>query len=155
MYSKGKQQSTQSPSKAVNYFRHFPTSFLKPYDLADVPLTEETVLRRMSPINCEWMRRPQTGFSEFAETIDNNLNLLKENDCDFLKKRKFVAIARKLENFSRVLKKFNTRNTEDQPQPADIKEMLKVFLSNDEEIDSFFQQMFQFGGAKTLHQTNT
>ena len=48
------------------------------------------------------------------------------------------------------MKKFNTRNTEDQPEPADVKEMLKVFLSDDQEIDSFFQQMFQFGEAMYL-----
>ena len=59
-------------------------------------------------------------------------------------------MAEKLENFSKILKKFNTRNTEDQPQPADVKEMLKVLLSEDQEIDSFFQQMFQFGGAMYL-----
>ena len=149
MFSKGK-LSTQSPSKAVNYFRHFPTSFLKPYGLADAPLSDEALLRRMSPINCEWMRRPQTGVSEFAETIDQNLSFLSENSSDFLKKRKFTAMAQKLLSFTTLLKKFNTRNNDDQPAPGDIKDLLKVLLADNEEVDDFFQQMYQFGGAMYL-----
>lgn len=149
MFSKAK-ASSESPSRAVNYFRHFPTSFLKPYGVADGPLLEDTVLRRISSINCEWLRRPQTAASEFSETIEKNLTLLSDHDSIFLKKNKFAAIREKLQAFLEVLAKLNTKNTEEVPAPADIKRFLQTMLQENEEIDNFFQEMFQYGGAMYL-----
>jgi hypothetical protein len=77
MYSAKKQMKSNEPgSPAVNYFRHIPTSFLKGYGMAD-EAPSQVVMRRLSSINCEWLRRPHTGGSEFAETIEKNLEWIQ------------------------------------------------------------------------------
>ena len=94
------------------------------------------------------MRRPEIGMSEFAETIEKNLSFLTENDCHFLKKNKFISISGKLQNFTTLLRKLNTRNTDEHIAPPHIKQFLKLLL--DDEMDDLFQQMFHFGGAMFL-----
>ena len=95
MYAAKQKASNQPSSPAVNFFRHFPTSFLRPYGRADPAPTEDVVMRRLSSINCEWLRRPQTGISEFADTIEANLNFLTENHSKFTKHSNFRAIWRR------------------------------------------------------------
>ena len=36
------------------------------FSTPDDPPSNDTIFRRLSSINCEWLRRPRTGISEFA-----------------------------------------------------------------------------------------
>jgi hypothetical protein len=152
MYAAKSKQTSNSPgSPAVNYFRHFPTSFLKPYGMADPAPSEDVVFRRLSSINCEWMHRPQTGMSKFAETIDKNLEFLSETHSSCVKQNKFKNIKESLDSFLTVLKKLNTKNVDEgEPTAQDVKTFLKQMLSEDESISGFFEEMMQFGGAMYL-----
>jgi hypothetical protein len=152
MYSAKKQTKPNEPgSPAVNYFRHFPTSFLKPYGMADDAPSEDVVMRRLSSINCEWLRRPQTGVSEFAETFQKNLEFLAENHSSYLRQASFKSMKDHLANFTDVVKKLNTKNADQDPaSPDDVKQFLKGMLTENEEQDKFFQDMVKFGGAMYL-----
>lgn len=143
-------KSNEPGSPAVNYFRHFPTSFLKPYGMAD-EAPSQVVMRRLSSINCEWLRRPHTGVSEFAETIEKNLEFLSENHSSYVKQTSFKTIKGNLGNFTDLVKKLNTKNADQEPAtPDDMKQFLKAMLTENEEVHNFFQDMMKFGGAMYL-----
>ncbi|CAB3982325.1 Hypothetical predicted protein [Paramuricea clavata] len=124
VFSQKTNQIKLTRSTAVNYFRHFPTSFLKPYGMVDEAPSQEVVMRRLSSINCEWLRRPQTGQSS-SKTIKDNLG-----------------------NFTDLVKKLNTKNADQEPATTeDMKQFLKAMLTENEAVDKFFQDMTKFGGA--------
>ena len=131
MYAAKQKASPNQPSSpAVNFFRHFPTSFLRPYGRADPAPTEDVVMRSISSINREWLRRPQTGISEFAETIEANLNFLTENHSKFTKHSNFCALTDRLGDFLTLLKKLNTKNSEESQATAEeLKQFLKIMLT--------------------------
>jgi hypothetical protein len=73
--------------------------------MADDAPSQEVVMRRLSPISCKWLRRPQTGVREFAETFQKNLEFLAENHSSYLRKTSFKSIKDNLANFTDVVKK--------------------------------------------------
>ena len=152
MYAAKQKASPNQPSSpAVNFFRHFPTSFLRPYGRADPAPTEDVVMRRLSSINCEWLRRPQTGVSKFAETIEANLDFLTQNHSKFTKRSNFTALTERLGDFLAILRKLNTKNSDEgQASAEELKEFLKMMLTNDDSLDQLFHQMMEFGGAMYL-----
>lgn len=146
---RAKEKSTNSP-KAVHFFQHFPSNFLRPYGLADNVPQESTIFRRVAPLNCEWLLRPRVAASEFAETIEQNLKLLAESDSKLINRGKFENIQDKLSTFNACLQKFNTLNDEGNATANDVKHLLKTILSDDDELDNFFDSMFKLGGAMYL-----
>ncbi len=143
-------KSPQTPA-AVSFFRHFLINFLRPYGIAYPPPTETEVLNRVLPLNCEWFGRPATAISEFASTIEANLDLLSKAKTVIVKTSKFDRLKESLHGFMDSLKKFNTKNMErDLPTPADVKTFLQTMLSNDDEVDGMFAEMFELGGAMYL-----
>ena len=111
----------------------------------------QVVMRRLSSINCEWLRRPHTGVSEFAETIEKNLEFLSENHSSYVKQTSFKTIKGNLGNFTDLVKKLNTKNADQEPAtPDDMKQFLKAMLTENEEVHNFFQDMMKFGGAMYL-----
>ena len=68
MYKAQSPKASGSP-KAVNFFDHFPSNFLRPYVIADSRPDEDTIFRRVKALNCEWLMRPRVAASEFADTI--------------------------------------------------------------------------------------
>ena len=91
--------------KAVHFFQHFPSNFLKPYGLADPQPPESTILRRIAPMNCEWLGRPQVAASEFAETIKGNLDILSESNSQFSPKVHFRQSPGNVGSISRLIAK--------------------------------------------------
>ena len=86
----------------------------------------QVVMRRLSSINCEWLRRPHTGVSEFAETIEKTLEFLSENHSSYVKQTSFKTIKGNLGNFTDLVKKLNTKNADQEPAtPDDMKQFLK------------------------------
>ena len=143
-------KSTDKP-KAVTYFNHFPNNFLKPYGLADNSPPEDTVFKRLSPMNCEWLLRPKIAASEFAHTIEENLNYLASTKSPILKSNKFILLQQKLQEFIPVLEKLNTKtNTKGDATAEDVKTFLKTMIGDDEDMDAFFAEMFRAGGAMYL-----
>lgn len=148
MFKQG-DKSPQTP-KAVHYFQHFPSNFLRPYGLADEQPPEEKIFRRVAPLNCEWLTRPKVAISEFADTITSNMTLLSESTSQFLRKSKFSMMQENLSSFLQTLEKFNTMKSQDKPNAGDVKNFLKGILEDDADVDNFFADMFQLGGAMYL-----
>ncbi|XP_028417942.1 uncharacterized protein LOC114542636 [Dendronephthya gigantea] len=142
-------KSPQNP-KGVQFFHHFPKNFLKPYGLAEENIPERDIFKRTGPLNCEWLTRPKVGLSEFADTIGKNFSFLTESDSQFIRKSKFAPIEEKMRTFLSLLEKFNVLKTTENPSGEDIKDFLKFMLQEDDQIDQFFTEMFQLGGAMYL-----
>ena len=134
MFSKSK-TIIDSPLKCVNYYRHFPTCFLKPYGEAEKMLTEELELKRLSHNNCEWLRRLPTAASEFAETLMKNLEGLSENESPYLKKSKISSMLENLQPFFQVLKKFDNKNKDEISTKEDVKAFLHHMLEENPTVD--------------------
>ena len=148
MFKQG-DKSPQTP-KAVHYFQHFPSNFLRPYGLADQQPPEEKIFRRIAPLNCEWLTRPKVAASEFADTVQTNLSFLSQSDSKFIRRSKFSAIEQNMHPFLSVLQKFNTLKSEEKPTADDVKNFLKNMLEENPDLDKFFAEMFQLGGAMYL-----
>lgn len=140
-------KSPQTPP-AVSFFKHFPINFLRPYGVAYPAPTETEIMDRLKPLNCEWFGRPAVAISEFAATIQGNLDLLTDKDKSLIKKHKIASFQERLQPFLEAIKKFNTKTPDrEMPMPADVKTFLQTMLSDDEEIDHFLGDLFEIGGA--------
>ena len=53
----------------MHFFNQFPKQLLKPYGAHTAPLSEEAILDKLNPINCEWFLRHKYAMSEMAETV--------------------------------------------------------------------------------------
>ncbi len=143
-------KSPQTPA-AVSFFRHFLINFLRPYGIAYPPPTETEVTNRLLPLNCEWFGRPATAISEFASTIESNLELLTNAKNSLVKTTKIAAVKEGMRPFLDTLKKFNVKDADrEMPAAIDVKTFLQTMLCNDDELDQTFAQMFELGGAMYL-----
>ena len=147
---KAKSKVPESP-KAVNFFRHFVGNFIQPYGIAHKDLTkEETILKRVVPMNCELLLRPKVTASEFAVTVEQNLKYLSSCKLPFVKSDKFAEWQEKLAPLMEALAKLNTTSDQGQANPGDVKTMLKTMLSDDETMDQFFQNLVEAGSSMYL-----
>lgn len=141
---------TPEKPTTVNFFRHFPINFLRPYGVADTQMNDEKIFKRLGPVNCEWLLRPHIAMSEFADTITKNMNMLSESESQFLNQNEVANIKTKLSDFLPVLAKLNAHDSNDDPEPKDVKKFLQFMLSDDDSILQSFQQFFPIGGAMYL-----
>ena len=147
MYKK-KAENTPAKMTAVGYFNHFPFSFLKPYGPAADPPTEDEILRKVKPVNCEWLVRPKVGVSEFSETMWSNLEILANTDSHLINTKKVTAVQAKMSAFIDALKKLDTKYTETgPPTPLDVKQMLKSIIGANKETQAFFNEATTLGAA--------
>lgn len=144
-----KKAETPEKMSAVGYFNHFPPfSFLKPYGpVSDAP-TEEEILNKIKPVNCEWLLRPKIGVSEFAQTVWSNLEILAKSDSELVNAENITALQGKMSGLIEVLKKLDTKCADAGPAtPNDVKFMLKAIIGADEKTQSFFNEATKLGAA--------
>ena len=146
---KDSSKSSSTP-KAVNYFHDFPTNFLRPYGLEDEKPDEQKALRRITPLNCEWLKHLKVATSEFTDTLDANFQFLCSSVSQFVKNAPFFKMQESMESFLNALRKFNTLKSEAYPTPADVKTVMKGLLEDNQDQDDFFFTMFHLGGAMYL-----
>ena len=96
--------------------------------------------KRVNPKNCEWLICPQIRISEFAVTIDENMEFLATANNTLIHTRKFAEMQQMLSGFLQCLHRLNTRNME-KPNLADVKHETKTILKDNDDIDSFFDSM--------------
>ena len=149
MYKAHSSKSPETP-KAVHYFQHFPSNFLKPYGLADDRPAESTIFRRVTPLNCEWLLQPPVGASEFADTIKHNLNYLAQNQTPIVNNNPFKDIQTTLSPFTASLQKLNTLNDLGPAIPSGVKQLIKTMVTDAQDIDAFFDEMVKIGRAMFL-----
>ena len=66
-------------------------------------MEKEIILKRVAPMNCEWLLRPKVATSEFAETFEENLKYLASSKLPFLNTENFTEWQQKLSNFIETL----------------------------------------------------
>jgi hypothetical protein len=143
------QRSKVSESlKAVHFLQHYPSNFLRPYGEADESTSEEKVMRRILPLNCEWLVRPKVAASEFAQTLTDNLHLLATTECEQIRSSQFAKVQESLSPFIASLNKLNKE--EGEASAAAVKEFSKMMLTDDDDMDEFFSSAFKLGGALYL-----
>ena len=76
MFSKYKKQMDKDSPGGTKYFGHHPSNFLKPYGMASPAPDHETIINRLHPVSCEWLKHPGVAMSEFAETLVKNMQWL-------------------------------------------------------------------------------
>ena len=74
------------------FLNQFPKKILRPYGAVEQAPSEETVLKRVKPNSCEWLKRPKVAMSEMAETLTANMDMLatKESPPPFQEWREIV-----------------------------------------------------------------
>lgn len=77
-------QNTQK--RAVNYYYHFPKDCVKPYGLAHEEgyFQDAHMAKVLKSINCELLCRPSIGWSEMAQTVDENFEFVNSNMAEIL-----------------------------------------------------------------------
>ena len=95
-----------SPNKAygVQYYNQFPKHFLRPYGEIRDPVDEDTILKDIKPINCEYLCRPKIALSEMAETCSKNF----ERAIDTLRVWELEDVKGKVEEYVEKVKILNT-----------------------------------------------
>ena len=96
-----------SPNKAhgVQYYNQFPKHFLKPYGEIRDLVDEDTILKDIKPINCEYLCRPKIALSKMAETCSKNF----ERAIDTLRVWDLQDMKSKLEEYAEKVNPLVTR----------------------------------------------
>jgi len=76
--------SPDSATKKTSYNKHFPRSFLLNYGATIQDINDEAVLKRLHDFNCEWLQRPNIAISEIAQTLHENIPLLRQDTSGVL-----------------------------------------------------------------------
>ncbi len=137
---------TPDKAKAVGYFFHFPSNFLRPYGLAAPAPDANTIHRRANHTSCEWLLRPGVAMSEFAETVSENMNFLKETDMPLVNRKRTKSAIEAMEPFLNALNRLNNKSSE-RPNHADIVTVLSYLYDDDSDVSTMMRQMFRVGGA--------
>ena len=69
-------QSFKSSSSSY-FYKQFPRDFIRPYGLSTGTITDASIQSSLKPYTCEFLKRPGTAVSEFAQTINDNLTRLQ------------------------------------------------------------------------------
>ena len=113
---------------------------------------ESMLEKRTTTKSCEWLVRPACAASEFAATLTENFDMLKNEDAPFFRPKKLESFFSKFEEFIPSLQRLNKFSTETDEKPCenDVNNLLKLVLDDDECINETIKQFFRIGGAMFL-----
>ena len=131
-------------------FNQFPANFPRP----DAP-DEETISKQINPISCEWFGRPKVAMSKFADTITQNMELLKGEDMkhELIDPETFSGISEEIQPFLDALGRLNTKkNPKDKKDEEplikdDIKQVMSFLYNPSQPLDRAVEEMFLVGAA--------
>jgi hypothetical protein len=146
-----KKYTVASPKnpKAVSFFNHFPSNFLRPYGLASEAPDSDAIIRRTNPKSCEWLLRPAIAMSEFAQTLVENMEFLKTTDSKFVRSKRMKEAVDNMQPFPTALDTLNTRS-DSQPDPTAVTTVLTHLYDDDGATCQAMCEIFQVGGAMFL-----
>ena len=104
-------------------------------------------MKRVAPMNCEWMLQPKVATSE---TFEENLKYLASSKLPFLNTEKFTEWQQKLNNFIETLQKLNTTNDKGHATDKDVKAFLQTMLKDDGDMDRFFENLVEADSSMYL-----
>ena len=93
-----KRSTLNKPSRAIQYFDHFPSNFLKPYGRVHDEPDESILEKRTMTKSCKWLVRPPCAASEFAATLTEKLTCSKMKMRHSLDRRNWKASFQNLKN---------------------------------------------------------
>ncbi|KXJ07946.1 hypothetical protein AC249_AIPGENE7012 [Exaiptasia diaphana] len=121
--------ANSSPTKKVSYFGHFPHYFLKPYGGQQRINTNTELLGKLNTKNCEWLLRPNVALSEYAQTIQENLQIV-QNSTVFTDDVK-ESLQTKLAPLEQTLQNLNSNDKTTSPNSQD----------GDDNFDNYLAEM--------------
>ena len=139
--------STPEKAKAVDFFNHFPSNFLRPYALANDDPDPDTINRRTNPKSCEWLVRPDFAMSEFCATLHENAEFLKNDDTTFLNQESLHDIFKNMEQYMAPLKRLNKKSGDGPAEEDDVRKVLTMLYDESSPLTDGMKRMFKFGGA--------
>ena len=101
---------SQSKSKGVGYFDHFPKNFLCPYGATTEPLVDSTIYRRLIPSCCEYLKWPKITFSELAGTVSETIDMPETMKEPLLDRKELKRLKKSLRNVNQSLSKLNIKH---------------------------------------------
>ena len=136
----------KSPNKGIQFFYHFPKNLLQPYGEATQGPDEHKIFYRLKPLNCEWLIRPKVTLSELAATVKGNFSLLAQiadnDNCELVEN-----MAKHMSKTLDTIANFSNKETRQGTSRKDLKELMRFFISQDEEVESFVNKAIQEGNA--------
>ena len=90
---------------SINNWFHFPKQFLKPYGVIERPVGLNNYWNKIDSTNSELHHHPNIGLSESAETIGENVQLIRT-----LSNINLEEITNELEGLQQVIYPLNNRN---------------------------------------------
>ena len=148
-----RKSQTATAGNGVVFLNQFPQIFLRPYGAIEQAPSEETVLKRVKPNSCEWLKRPKVAMSEMAETLTANMDMLATKESPLLSKSGVKSYKAKLAPLMKNLEHFNSKN-ETKLTQSDVKGVLKFLVGADAETDSLIDDAMEVGAALFLTATH-
>ena len=107
-------------------FRLFPKDFLRAYGPATQDIGRKRMKKILKPYTCELLRRPGIGISEFAQTIGENEERVREMEkiCSPEQQLRYLGTLKKLKKASRSLNTLAPQNKEE--IPANVRKTLGI-----------------------------
>ena len=140
----------QSPAKdkikGVQWFKHFPTNFVRPYGPTVAYPSDETIWNRLQTFNCELLQRPKVGISELASSIEPTLKSLLHSNCKLINDRKLTAFIEQLQSISDSLSPLEKASGV-QVEEKHVVNMLKQFYQDNDEVTSMVHEAFIVGST--------
>ena len=137
----------KSPGKGVQYFGHFPKNVLRPYGPADEAPSDDKIFSRITSFNCEWLLRLDVALSEFASTVKNDVEILKQSN-DVVRASEIDRVARTIEPFLSSLQLFDSKSDNSRkPTLRDLTTVAEGLLGENDSCDKFFKDAVLVGGT--------
>ena len=143
-YRGRKRDMSESRSKGVGYFDHFPKNFLRPYGATTEPLEDSTIYRRLIPSCCEYLKRPKIAFSELAGTVSETIDTLETMEEPLLDSKELKRLKKSLKNVNESLSKLNVKHNP-VPNENEVKQTVRSLLEPNDELDKYLRSAYMTG----------
>jgi hypothetical protein len=137
-------ENQSSPKNGIGWFYHFPKNFIPPYGPTKDELDEAKIIRRLFPSNCEYLKRPKIALSELAETVAENLNVLKSSEYNLVHRDHFNILSESLANIKTCLTPMNNK-INDNPSEEEIKRAIRSIIEPNEQLENYLQGAYITG----------
>ena len=149
--------SATTTQRNVNYFQHFPKSFINSYDEALQDITDDDVLARLHPWNCEWLKRPRVACSEYAATVTANLDILRSYKGKVFSKSLVEFLDDTFKDVLPACQRLNNKDkkVKDKATKDDLSNLMKLVSSSNTRLEPLIRECFNAAGAMYSIATHT
>ena len=140
-------QSSSSSGGKTNYNKHFPRSLPLNYGAALQDPKEESILSRLHDFNCEWLQRPNVAISEMAQTLRENIALIRQYSGTIFRPEFVEDFLGPLESLSASFSRLDNKDksTAEPPSREDVVSVLRA-IDQDENLNDAIIEGFNAAG---------